>query len=67
MKTVFLKNGDKYIGHLDREEKYSGKGEYIFSNNNKYIGSFLNGKYHGEGSLILDLMEISGKFINGSI
>ena len=43
-------NGDEYFGELNKEDEFHGKGTYTFSNGDKHIGDWKNGKPHGKGT-----------------
>ena len=42
---------DTYIGWLDVEGRFKGKGKYIFSNGDYYEGDFFNGNFEGKGKM----------------
>ena len=46
-----LTGGDIYIGCLDVEGRFTGKGKYIFSNRDYYEGDFFNGNFEGKGKM----------------
>lgn len=46
--AIYL-NGDKYEGDFQDGERY-GKGEYTFSDGRKYIGSWENDLFDGQGT-----------------
>jgi hypothetical protein len=46
-----LTGGDIYIGCLDVEGRFTGKGKYIFSNGDYYEGDFFNGNFEGKGKM----------------
>ena len=62
-----LDSGDIYRGTINCKSKWSGHGEYIWKNGDKYTGFFRNGNEHGSG-----IFEFSnghkyiGDFVNGS-
>ena len=47
--TIFHQNGEKYVGEI-KDNKYNGKGSYLFINGNVYIGEFKDNKRHGQGT-----------------
>ena len=46
---VKFKTGDEYKGQLKDKNIYDGKGEYYYSNGDKYIGEYKNNKKEGLG------------------
>ncbi len=51
-KTVkTLENGDKYEGYVDDDGVMQGSGTYMFSNGNRYEGSWKDNKFHDKGRL----------------
>ena len=57
--TIFHQNGEKYVGEI-KDNKYNGKGSYLFINGNVYIGEFKDGLQNGQGTSHLQ-MEINTK------
>jgi 1-phosphatidylinositol-4-phosphate 5-kinase len=49
MNEIHLKNGDRYIGEVDKGGAYNDKGKYIFSDGSYYEGHFEAGKLSGKG------------------
>jgi hypothetical protein len=49
---IKYKNGEKYIGELDKENKKNGRGIKIFNNNNIYYGYWEDNKMNGIGKMI---------------
>ena len=47
--TIFHQNGEKYVGEI-KDNKYNGKGSYLFINGNVYIGEFKDGLQNGQGT-----------------
>ena len=56
-----LTNGDLYLGCIDVEGRFTGKGKYIFSNGNFYKGEFLKGDFEGYGKF----SETDGSYYEG--
>ena len=56
-----LTSGDIYIGCLDVEGRFTGKGKYMFSNGNFYTGEFLKGNFEGYGKF----SETDGSYYDG--
>jgi hypothetical protein len=62
-KIQFLISGDSYEGEFDND-KITGYGHYIWSNNHEYIGDFVEGEMHGKGKYIWpDGNEYEGEYI----
>lgn len=62
---IIYTNVFKYIGQTDEFNRINGFGICEYRNNNKYIGQFLEGKFHGFGKIILSNGEIlQGEFFN---
>ena len=56
-------NNEKYEGYWKQDNFMGNTGEYSFSNGNRYKGEFLNGKFEGQGELILpNEGKYTGKF-----
>ena len=49
---IKYKNGEKYIGELDKDNKKNGRGIQIFKNNNIYYGYWEDNKRNGIGKMI---------------
>jgi len=49
--TSVIWNGHSYVGDVDAENKFHGKGEIVWKNGNKYTGKFAHGKMDGVGKL----------------
>ena len=47
-----LTGGDIYIGCLDVEGRFTGKGQYFFLNGDYYEGDFFNGNFEGKGKML---------------
>merc|ERR1711983_591621 len=62
--TINYKNGDSYIGRVDRRGLRQGKGLYKeHASGNTYDGYFHNSKKSGRGTLITPFYEYSGDFL----
>jgi hypothetical protein len=62
---IIYTNSYKYVGEADEFNRINGFGICEYRNNNKYIGQFLEGKFHGFGKIILNNGEIlQGEFFN---
>ncbi len=55
-------NGDVFEGTFD-EDQIVGMGSYTCLNGDKYIGNWLDSKWHGEGHLVSGSNEYKGLFI----
>jgi hypothetical protein len=62
---IIYTNSFKYIGEADEFNRINGFGICEYRNNNKYIGKYLEGKFHGFGKIILSNGEtLQGEFFN---
>jgi hypothetical protein len=69
-REILFKNGDKFIGYLDEDEKFIGTGTYAFKQKKLiYQGEFYKGKFNGKGRLYsteaANPYEIDGTFSEG--
>ena len=46
---VYFKDGAKYIGQIDENLDFNGKGVYTWRTEDKFEGSFYKGFFHGFG------------------
>ena len=63
-KIQFLNTGDSYEGEFT-EDKITGYGKYIWSNNHQYLGDFIEGEMNGKGQYKWpDGTEYTGEYVN---
>ena len=63
-KILFVKTGDSYEGEFT-EDKITGYGKYIWSNNHQYLGDFIEGEMNGKGHYKWpDGTEYTGEYLN---
>ena len=43
--------GSSYDGGVE-SRRFEGRGEFQFPNGTKYVGEFVDGMFHGEGTII---------------
>merc|ERR1712051_840040 len=51
MGTMVSAEGGRYTGETNMEGKRQGRGEYIWPNNDRYMGDFADGVKNGNGIL----------------
>ena len=63
---MFYKNGKIIYDGDFVNDKYEGKGKYIFENGEYYIGQWSNGQRQGKGAMYLSngYMKYEGNFVN---
>ena len=49
--TMVSAEGGRYTGETNMEGKRQGRGEYIWPNNDRYMGDFADGVKNGNGIL----------------
>mmetsp|Transcript_6226 Transcript_6226/g.18404 ORF Transcript_6226/g.18404 Transcript_6226/m.18404 type:complete len:1142 (+) Transcript_6226:157-3582(+) len=64
---MLMKNGDKYVGNFENNQRHGSDGEYWYADGRHYKGDWSNGMRHGTGRFLYpdtgDLYQ--GEFVNG--